>query len=488
MPLEKYTNLGLQYINGSWREGGSKGKITSINPFSEEEYISFQAASMADVNEAFESAKEAQKEWSKTSPFEKNKIMQKAATLLEERKEEIINILIQDSGSTRIKAEMEVGITVQIIRLAERMPFKMETIVNESMIPGKKNNMIRKPLGVVGVIAPFNYPLYLAMRSVAPALATGNAVVLKAPSKDPIAGGAFIAKLFEEAGLPEGVLNYVVPKSSEIEDGFYAHPIPALISFTGSTAVGQDIGKAAGEKVSEVILELGGNNPMLVLEDADIDHAVRGAVYGSFFHSGQICMAMNRIIVHESVKEEFTSKFVEAAKKVKTGDPSKEDTVIGPLITSREADRVEEAIQKAKAEGAKVLLEGTREGNVLTPTIILGDNDTYTAKEEIFGPVITIIPAKDEEEAIRLANDVEEGLSSSVYTTDIARAHEVANQIEAGMTHINDQSINDEPFIAFGGEKKSGIGRFGREHSLDAFTTWKWVSVQEEPRKFPTDA
>lgn len=485
--MNKYEDLHLQYIGGEWREGNSEKTITSVDSFKDEEYISFQASSMDDVNEAFQSAKEVQKDWEQTNAFERNEIMQKAADILENRKEEIINILVEDSGSTLMKANMEVDLTISIIRLAETMPFKMETIVNESMIPGKKNNMIRKPKGVVGVIGPFNFPLYLAMRSIAPALATGNAVVLKAPSSTPIAGGAFIAKLFEEAGLPAGVFQYTVPKSSEIGDGFYAHEIPELISFTGSTAVGKEIGKAAGENVSEVILELGGNNPMVVLDDADMENAVRGGVYGSYFHSGQICMAVNRIIIDESIFDEFTAKFVEASKNVKAGNPKEEDTVIGPLIESGEADRIEEAVQKAKDEGAEVLLEGERNGSVITPYVIKGDNDTHTAKEEMFGPVITLIPAKDEEEALRLANDVDEGLTSSVYSKDLQRAYQAADQIEAGMTHINDQSVNDEPYIAFGGEKESGIGRFGRDHSLDAFTTWKWVSIQEEPRKFPSD-
>lgn len=486
--MNTYEDLHLQYIAGEWRDGKSDNTVTSKNPYTDEEYVSFQAASMEDVDEAFESALEAQKDWAKTNPYEKHEIMRKAADLLEERQEEIIDILIKDSGSTLAKAQQEVNLTVNIIRLAERMPFEMETISNVSMIPGKRNKMIRKPLGVVGVIGPFNYPLYLAMRSVAPALATGNAVVLKGAGQTPVAGGSFIAKLFEEAGLPEGVLHYVAPKSSEIGDGFYAHDIPELISFTGSTAVGKEIGKAAGENVNQTILELGGNNPMLVLDDADIEKAAQGGVFGSYFHSGQICMAVNRMIVDESIVDEFSEKLVEAAKNVKAGAPNAEGTTVGPLITSEEADRIEEAVQKAKEDGAEVLLEGKREGNVISPIIIKGTNDTYTATEEMFGPIVTIIPAKNEEEAIQLANDVDEGLTSAVYSEDLKRAEEVADQIKAGMTHINDSSVNDEPYIAFGGEKISGIGRFGREHSLDAFTTWKWVSIQEEPREYPTDA
>lgn len=477
--MQAYENMHLQYIGGQWRDGQSQATITSTNPYTDDVYTSFQAASMEDVDQAFEAAQEAQKEWAQTNPYEIHEIIRRAADILEEREEEILDILIQDSGSTLAKAKLEYKMTVHIIRYSERMPFEMETVSNTSMTPGKTNHIIRRPKGVVGVIGPFNFPLYLAMRSVAPALATGNAVVVKAASNTPISGGAFIAKLFEEAGLPAGVLNYVVPKSSEIGDGFYNHQIPALISFTGSTEVGRDIGEAAGRNVKDVILELGGNNPFVVLEDADVDKAVEGAILGTYFHSGQICMAINRIIVHESLIDEFSEKFVEASKQVKVGDPSQEDTIVGPLITGREVDRIQEAIKKAEEEGGEVLLEGKREGNILYPTVIKGTNDSFTACEEMFGPVVTIIPAKDEEEAIQIANDTEEGLSSSVYSEDLKRAYAVANRIEAGMTHINDQTVNDEPHIAFGGDKASGIGRFGREHSLDAFTTWKWISNQE---------
>jgi len=483
-----YNNLQLQYIDGKWCKGDSKEQITSINPYTEETYVSFPAASEKDVDEAYKSAQKAQKKWTKINPYQKHEIIRKAADLLQERKEEIIDILVQDSGSTRVKANQEVEATISIIRLAETMPFKMETIENESMIPGKKNKLMRNPLGVVGVIGPFNFPLYLAVRSVAPALATGNAVVLKASSSTPVSGGSFIAKLFEEAGLPEGVLQYVLPKSSEIGDGFFGHDIPKMISFTGSTAIGQRIGEAAGKQVKETILELGGNNPLIVLDDADIDEAVKSAVFGSYYHSGQICMALNRIIVDESIFEEFAEKFVAASKQLKSGDPNENDTINGPMISSSEADRVQEAAEKAvEEEGASYLLEGQRKGNIITPIVLKGTNKTYTACNEMFGPIMTLIPAQNEDEAIAMANDTPEGLSSAVYSKDIKRAEKVAERVEAGMTHINDQSVNDEPYIYFGGEKYSGIGRFGREQSLAEFTTYKWVSVQEEYRNYPSD-
>lgn len=359
--------------------------------------------------------------------------------------------------------------------------------MNQSMIPGKKNYVQRKPVGVVGVIGPFNFPMNLSMRSVAPALATGNAVVLKPGHQTPVSGGNIIAKVFEEAGLPKGVLQVVHPKISEIGDGFYEHPVPDLISFTGSTGVGKQIGEVCGREVKETILELGGNNAMVVLDDADIETAVKGAIYGRFMHSGQICMATNRIIVDESVYDEFAEKFVEKTKDLKHGDPTQEGTLIGPLIDGGEVDRLLDEVEKAKSEGAEVLLEGKREGNVLTPFILKGTNDMTTAQNEMFGPVVTLIPAKDEAHALELANDTEQGLSGAVSSSDEKRAFAFAEKMETGMVHINDQSVNDEPYIAFGGVKASGLGRFGREHSLDEFTTWKWISVQEEPRQYPFD-
>jgi aldehyde dehydrogenase (NAD+) len=450
-------------------------------------YATVRAASAEDLDKAYESAKRHQKEWEKVSPFEKAGIIRKAIKIIEDRKEEITDILVKDAGSTIAKAQFEIDIVIAVMHLSAEFPFQMETIVNQSMIPGKKNYVQRKPVGVVGVIGPFNFPMNLSMRSVAPALATGNAVVLKPGHQTPVSGGNIIAKVFEEAGLPKGVLQVVHPKISEIGDGFYEHPVPDLISFTGSTGVGKQIGEVCGREVKETILELGGNNAMVVLDDADIETAVKGAIYGRFMHSGQICMATNRIIVDESVYDEFAEKFVEKTKDLKHGDPTQEGTLIGPLIDGGEVDRLLDEVEKAKSEGAEVLLEGKREGNVLTPFILKGTNDMTTAQNEMFGPVVTLIPAKDEAHALELANDTEQGLSGAVSSSDEKRAFAFAEKMETGMVHINDQSVNDEPYIAFGGVKASGLGRFGREHSLDEFTTWKWISVQEEPRQYPFD-
>ena len=405
--METYHKLDLQFIDGDWRQGKGSKQIDSINPYTQEVYASFQAASLDDLDEAYQSAKKHQLAWSDMNPFERNAIMRQAARIMEKRKDELVNILVKDSGSTIMKAKQEVELSTSIVRLAAEFPFAMETTVNQSMIPGKTNYLIRKPLGVVGVIGPFNYPMYLAMRSVAPALATGNTVVLKPSSSTPVSGGTVLGKIFEEAGVPKGVMHVLTPKTSEIGDAFYEHPVPKMISFTGSTEVGTRIGEVAGKKVKDTILELGGNNAFVVLDDANIEYAARGAVFGRFFHSGQICMAVNRIIVEESVMEEFCERFVELAKTVKVGDPEKKGTFVGPLISHSAIERLQKEIAKAKEEGAEVLLEGEIDGNVMGPTILKGTNDMTTAKNEMFGPVVTIIPAKDDAEALKIANDTE---------------------------------------------------------------------------------
>lgn len=483
--MEAYTELNLQFIDGEWREGKSSNQVESMNPYTEESYAVFQAASMEEIDEAYEVAERNQADWAAMNPFQRNAIMRQAITVMEKRKDELVDILIKDSGSTVLKAQQEVDLTIAIVRLAADFPFAMETTVNQSMIPGKENHLVRKPLGVVTVIGPFNYPMYLAMRSIAPALATGNTVVVKPSSSTPVSGGTLLGKIFEEAGVPKGVLQIVVPKTSEIGDALYEHPIPEMISFTGSTAVGSRIGEVAGKNVKDTILELGGNNVLVVLDDADIEKAAQGAVFGSFMHSGQICMAINRIIVDEAVMDEFTKQFIELSKSVPVGDPEKEDTLIGPLISHAEVERLQKEVQQAKDEGAEVLLEGEVNGNVMGPTILKGRNDMTTAQHEMFGPVVTIIPAKDDEDALKLANDTEAGLSGALHTQDRDRAFHFAKRWKTGMVHINDQSVNDEPYIAFGGEKMSGIGRFGRAHSLDAFTTYQWISDQVEPRDYP---
>jgi acyl-CoA reductase-like NAD-dependent aldehyde dehydrogenase len=483
--LNTYTGLDQQFIGGQWKQGTGSKRIELTNPYNQETIAAFQSAGVEDIDEAYKAAREAQKEWAAVNAFERARIMEEAVRIMENRREEIVQILIEDGGSTVIKANVEVDFCIAITRHAASFPFHAEGTMVPSIVPGKQNNVYRKPLGVVGVIGPFNFPMYLAMRSVAPALAVGNGVVLKPDSQTAFSGGTLLGKIFEEAGVPAGVLNVVVPDITEIGDAFVEHPIPRMISFTGSTGVGRHIGEICGRMIKKAVLELGGNNPLVVLEDADIERAVDGAAFGKYMHSGQICMAVNRIIVHKDIYEEFTRRYIEVAKRIKVGDPRNPDTLIGPLINQKAVQRLLGEIDQAKQEGAEVLLEGSVEGNVMSPTILKGTNDVATAKHEMFGPVVTIIPVDSEEEALRVANDTEFGLSGSVHAGTVERAKAFALKMETGMVHINDQSVNDEPLVAFGGEKSSGLGRFGGEWSLDEFTTFQWISVQEEKRQYP---
>jgi aldehyde dehydrogenase (NAD+) len=338
------------------------------------------------------------------------------------------------------------------------------------------------------VISPWNFPLYLTQRSVGPALALGNGVVLKPSSDTPVTGGLLLAKIFEEAGLPSGLLNVVIGASKDIGDPFVEHTIPGLISFTGSTTVGQHVATLAmgGERVKRVALELGGNSPFVVLDDADLDQAVPAAVFSRFLHQGQICMSSNRLIVDAALYDEFAERFTEHARKLKYGDPKDSHTVIGPIINRNQLSNMLDLVKKSVAAGARKLLGGDPEGLVLPPHVFADvHNDMPIAERETFGPIAPIIKVKGEAEALAVANDTPYGLSSAVFTRDEVRGLRFATQVEAGMTHVNGSSVDDTRTGPFGGEKNSGIGRFGGEWAIQEFTTDHWITAQHTPRQYP---
>jgi acyl-CoA reductase-like NAD-dependent aldehyde dehydrogenase len=484
--MNQFISITKQFINGEWKEGSSANKGTILNPYNNEVIKEVSLANKEDINNAYLNAQKAQKEWAKTSAEEKAQILLRAAQYMEDHQDEIVEVLAKESGSTIGKAQFELHASLETFKDAASYPYRMETTVAPSEIPGKVNRVFRKPIGVVGSISPFNFPLFLSIRTIVPAIATGNAVVHKPDLQTAISGGGVIAKAFEEAGLPAGVFNLIVTDISEIGDYFVEHPVPKFISFTGSTAVGRHIGAIAGQNLKKVALELGGNSPFLVLEDADIDQAVDSAIFGKFLHSGQICMMINRIFVHRSKYDEFVQKFVERAKQLKYGNPEDPTVVIGPIINERQIEKILNFAKMAEEDGATVALRGERVGNIVTPFVFTDvKNDSRLAQSEIFGPIATIIPFDTEEEAIRLANEVEYGLSAGVFTQDLERGLAVAQRIESGMAHVNDQPVNVEAQMPFGGEKASGLGRFGGQWALEEFTTVQWVSVQEKPRKYP---
>lgn len=482
--VEKYSK---SYLNGDWVDGDTGKKEDIVNPYDQSVISTVELASLQQLREAFQLAEDTQRKWALSTVDERRDIFRKAAQFLQTNRDDIIDIVSRETGGTLLKAQLELNLTIDILKETfEYMDALDEVIEVESSIKGKKNRIYRQPLGVISSISPFNFPMNLSMRSIAPAIALGNTVVHKADLQVGLTGGSIIARAFDYAGLPRGVFQSIFTTPDEIGDEMLENPVVQLIAFTGSTAFGKHIGKVAGENLKRVALELGGNNPFIVLEDADVDKAVAAAIFGKFMHQGQICMCINRIIVHKKLYETFTNKFIDKASKLPYGDQTKPETVIGPLINETQVEKVMALIEKAENNGVKLGLKGKREGNVLTPFVFIDvNNSDDIAQTELFSPVVSIIKADSDEDAIHLANDTIYGLTSSIFTSDLTKGEQLGLQIDSGMTHINDQTVNDAANIPFGGNKQSGMGRFGNPWVVDEFTKMKWISVQDEYREFP---
>lgn len=484
--MTTYDGFDTLPIAGQWRVGRDGRTADDVNPYSGDVLTTLPLADAADVDAAFTAASIAQRDWESTLPTERADVFHRAARIMEERKDEIVDWLVAEVGAIRPRAEWEwLAVRAVMLESASYPTRSAGRILPAALIDGKENRVYRRPLGVVTVISPWNFPMQLSARSVAPALALGNAVVLKPASDTPVTGGLLLARILEDAGLPAGLLSVVVGKSSEIGDAVTSHPLTRLVSFTGSTPVGSGI--AASAPLTRMSLELGGNGPLVVLEDADVEAAVNAAVFGAFFHQGQVCMATNRVIAVDAVHDEVVDRLTERVRSLRTGDPADPDTQIGPIINDAQVESILDRISRAESDGAEVRVRGERSGpagRVLGPHLVLGTNGVATAAEEVFGPVATVIRADGEDDAVRIANVTEYGLSSAVFSRDVGRAVRVATRLEAGMTHVNDTTINDEPNTAFGGEKNSGIGRFGGEWAIDEFTTDHWISVQHTPRQY----
>ncbi|GAA0437039.1 aldehyde dehydrogenase family protein [Virgibacillus sp. AGTR] len=481
-----FKKLNSQYINGTWREGSSTTIMENKNPYNGEIIATYKAATTDDLNQAYQASASVQKQWANTNPTTQREVFEKAVHFIESNHESIVSIIIEEIGGTRLKAEFEIGLVTNIIKEASTFPFRMDGKILTSPIDHKENRVYRVPVGVVGVISPFNFPFFLSMKSVATALASGNGVVLKPHEHTAITGGTMIAKIFEDAGLPKGLLNVITTEIAEIGDYFVEHPIPRAISFTGSTKVGKHIGAVAGKNLKEAHLELGGNSALVVLDDADMDLAVSAAVFSRFTHQGQICMSANRLIVHEDVYDEFVEKYQAKVSTLTCGDPSDPTTIIGPLINEQQVKNTVNLIEKGIEEGATPIVHGGVKGNVVEPVVFTDVTPDMTlANEELFAPVISIMKVSSDEEVIAYANKSDYGLSGAIHTRDVERGAELAKQMDTGMIHINDGTINDEPNVAFGGVKNSGLGRLNGEWSLDAFTTFKWISIQHKARQYP---
>jgi aldehyde dehydrogenase (NAD+) len=363
-------------------------------------------------------------------------------------------------------------------------------MVTGELIPsssGKVSMVVREPVGVVSVITPWNFPLLLSMRAVAFALAVGNAVVLKPSEETPVAGGVLVGRIFEAAGLPPGLLNVVTcsrARVAEVGEVLVRHPAIGAVSFTGSSVVGREVAALGGRHLKRVALELGGKDALIVLDDADLERAVGAATFGSFMHAGQICMSTERILVDAAVAEEFTGRLAAKAAELGVGDPR--SNVIGPVINARQADKIRRHIDDAVTHGATVRTGGGNDGLFFQPTVLDGvAPDMAVWTEETFGPVAPVVTVAGEEEAVKLANDSEYGLSAGIITADEERGLSVARRLETGMAHVNDTSVYDEPNAPFGGVKSSGIGRHGGKAAIDAFTTTRWLTLERGGRLYP---
>jgi aldehyde dehydrogenase (NAD+) len=481
-----YDGFDTMPIGDTWRTGSAGTVLTDLDPWDDTVLAKIPQAAESDVEKAYTSALTAERAWGAAGPEQRAAVMRNAAEILAARHDEIARWITQESGGTVAKVEIELAVVRAGLLEAASMPHRVAGRILASDIPGKENRVYRRPVGVVCLISPWDFPMYLTNRTLAPALALGNAVVLKPSSNTPVCGGLLLAKLFEEAGLPPGVLNVVVGRAAVIGDVLVSHPAARVVSFTGSTETGLRISRRAG--IKKLLLELGGNAPLVVLDDADLDYAVDSAVFGSFYNSGQICMIANRIIVDTSLHGAFVDGFIDRTRSLVVGNPRDPRTFIGPVIDRRQLDSVQDKVRRAVGQGATLALGGDPigpAGLTLPPQVLLGDNNVATAQEEVFGPAITIIRANDEADALRLANDTEYGLSSAVHTRDRERGTRFALQVRAGMTHVNDSPVNEEDNTAYGGEKLSGLGRFGGDWSMEEFTTDHWISVQHERRLFP---
>ncbi|MYT31829.1 MULTISPECIES: aldehyde dehydrogenase family protein [unclassified Streptomyces] len=481
-----FADLAYQFIDGEWRAGSGSWDIIDFNPYDQEKLASITVAGVDQVDAAYRAAERAQRDWALRNPYERRQVTERLLRLIEEREEEIVEALVLELGGTRIKAAYEVRLAKEFVREATQLALRPQGRILPSPVDGKENRVYTLPAGVIGVISPFNFPFLISMKSAAPALALGNAVVVKPNQNAPITGGGLIAKLFQDAGLPDGLLNVLITDIAEIGDALIEHPVPRVISFAGSDKVGRHVAAVSAGHFKRVILELSGNSALIVMADADVDYAVDAAVFSRFVYQGQVCMAANRVLLDRAIEAEFTEKFVARVAALRTGDPRDPRTQIGPLINSFQAEALTSLVDRAIAEGATALLRGRTEGNLVEPSVLAGlPADSALHGQELFGPVALLVPFDGEDEAVRIANDTPYGLSGAVHTADAERGARIAQRIETGMIHVNDGTVHDEPQVAFGGEKFSGIGRLNGESTVEAFTTQKWVSIQHGRTPFP---
>jgi benzaldehyde dehydrogenase (NAD) len=465
-------------FNGDWITPVG-GTYPSIEPATGTILGSVGRANLDDVRLAADRAVDIQKVWART-PFDtRARILRRAAELFEQHASEIQDWIIRETGSIPGKAGFELHVAASECYEAAQLPSQPYGKLLRSEEP--RLSMARRiPAGVVGVISPFNVPLILAIRSVAPALALGNTVLLKPDPRTAISGGVAIARIFQEAGLPPGVL-HVIPGGADIGEAVVTNPYVRVISFTGSTAAGRIVSERAARHLKRIHLELGGNSALIVMDDADIDLAVSAGVWGSFFHQGQVCMTTGRHLVHERIADKYTEALANAANRLTVGDPARQQVSLGPIIDEHQRSKIHEYVTTSVEAGARLVAGGSYEGLFYRPTVLANVTQSMPAySNEVFGPVAPVMKFSTIAEAAALASNTEYGLSLGILTRDVMKGLELADRIPSGIVHINDQTINDEAVAPFGGVAASGTGTRlgGSDWNIEAFTETQWVTVR----------
>lgn len=478
---------GKLYIDGSFSDGRGGEPQPVHEKATGKQLGRFAVASREDLERAVRAAREAQSGWASRSFEERALLLRQVARALEARADDYADTIVRETGAIRGKAQYEIHAAQNELYEAAGLASRATAEIVPSANTGKLNIVQRIPVGVVAVITPWNFPLVLGMRAVAPALALGNTVILKPASYTPIAGGQLLADLFEEAGAPAGILNLVTGSGSDVGVPLAAHPDVDMVHFTGSSEVGREIAEVGGRGLKKLSMELGGNAAFVVLDDADIEMASMVGAWSSFHYQGQTCITANRHIVMRSVAGAYREALAERARRMTVGDPAGDDVSIGPVISQGQRDRAHDLLQSSLKQGARVVEGGGYDGLFYRPTVVDEVRPGMPIyDQEIFAPIAPITVVETEEEALRLTNETPYGLANALYTGDLDRGLRFAERVRSGMVHVNDSTALDEAHVPFGGLGASGMGgRSGGAANLEEFTERRWISVQRTPVHYP---
>jgi benzaldehyde dehydrogenase (NAD) len=484
----------MSFLNGAswqgnisldgWHPGGG-GDAPVMEPATGEELARTGRASVSDVAKAAQIGAAAQKDWAALPFSHRSAVLRRAGQLFLDNADEFSDWIVRESGGIGPKAGLEIQIASEECFEAAGLASHPTGEVLRSEQP-RLSFSRRVPAGVVGVIAPFNFPLILSIRSVAPALALGNAVILKPDPRTAVSGGVLLARVFEEAGIPQGLFS-MLPGGADVGEALVTDPLVRIIAFTGSTKAGRIVGALAGQHLKRVHLELGGNSALIVMHDVDLEKAVSVGAFGSFMHQGQICMTTGRHIVDSRIVDDYAALLSEHANHLPVGDPKSGQVALGPLIDAAQRDRVHSMVTDTVAQGATLSAGGTFEGLFYRPTVLTNVPTSSPAYcEEVFGPVAPVVSYSSLDEAVAMAGATPYGLSLGILSSDGLRALELASRITSGAIHINDQTVADEAVIPFGGTGSSGNGsRMGGLANLDAYTETQWVTARSELPIYP---